>query len=101
MKTNIKDNCLEIRLVPEVTAPWVSERLDKVQDIIKENDSYDNVVVNMEDVGIIDSIGISFIIALFRESSALKKDFKAVNLDDRVYDLFKLMKLNEIFTVEP
>ena len=99
MVANIKDDRLEIKLVRDVTASWVEDKLDQVRGIMNRNKSYEEVVVGMEKVEIIDSIGISFIIAIYKTARELGKGFKVIGLNEEVKNLFKMMRLDEVFNV--
>ena len=96
----IKDNRLEFKLTNDVTSSWVKNKLEQMRDIMEGDISYDHVVVDMERVEIIDSIGISLIVALYKTAGELNKGFKVVGLNGRVKNLFKMMRLDEVFPIE-
>ncbi|NLI61060.1 MAG: STAS domain-containing protein [Clostridiales bacterium] len=100
MIANIKDSKLEFKLVQDVTASWVQGKLEQMRRMMKEEKSYQEVVIDMEEVEVIDSIGISLIIGLYKSSCKLSKDFKVVGLNGRIKSLFEMMRLDQVFSVE-
>lgn len=96
----VEDNCLKIELIQNVTASWVKGKLEEIKEVMVGEDPYEEIVVDMEKVEVMDSIGVSLIIGLYKTSQELGKDFKVVGLKGRVKNLFTLMKLDEIFFIE-
>ena len=101
MTTIIKDNRLEIKIAEDITASWVKDKLEQVRGAIDEDNSYyEEIVLDMEKVETIDSIGLNLIIGLYKTASQIRKDLKVIGLNGRVKNLFKLLKLDEVITVE-
>lgn len=101
MIANINENCLEIKMAHDLTSTWVKDKLEQMRRVMEKDRSYQDVIVNMKDVEFIDSIGISLVIALYRTAGELNKNFKVVGLNQRINNLFQMMRLNEVFSVEP
>ena len=100
MVTSIKDNRLEIKIVEDITTPWVKDKLDQVRGVIDRDNSYEEIVVDMEKVEVIDSIGVNLIIALYKRASQISKSFKITGLNGKVKNLFNILRLDEFLMVE-
>ena len=100
MFTSIKDNRLEIKIAEDITVSWVRDRLEQVRRAIDKDSFYEEIVLDMEKVEAIDSIGLNLIIALYKTANQIRKGFKITGLNGRVRNLFKILKLDELITVE-
>ncbi len=64
------------------------------------NDSSNGVVIDLEGVEMVDSVGIGVIIAAHNTLNQSERKLKVVNVAKDVYGLFTTMRLNRRFTVE-
>ncbi|WP_300457706.1 STAS domain-containing protein [Desulfobacula sp.] len=64
------------------------------------NESSTDVVIDLEGVEMLDSIGIGVIIAAHNTLSQSDRKLKVINVVKDVYGLFATMRLNRRFTVE-
>ncbi|NLN40462.1 MAG: STAS domain-containing protein [Clostridiales bacterium] len=100
MDTSIKDNRLEIRIAEDITSFWVKDKLDQMREAIERDNSYEEIVLDMEKVEVIDSIGLNLIIALYKTANQIRKGFKIIGLNGKVKKLFRILKLDEVIAVE-
>ena len=64
------------------------------------NDSQGTVVIDLDGVEMVDSVGIGVIIASHNTLSQSGRLLKVVNVSKDIFDLFATMRLNRRFTVE-
>jgi anti-anti-sigma factor len=64
------------------------------------NDSSSEVVIDLEGVEMVDSVGIGVIIAAHNTLNQSDRKLKVINVTKDVYGLFTTMRLNRRFTVE-
>jgi anti-anti-sigma factor len=64
------------------------------------NESSADVVIDLEGVEMLDSVGIGVIIAAHNTLSQSNRKLKVINVVKDVYGLFATMRLNRRFTVE-
>lgn len=64
------------------------------------NESSDEVVIDLDGVEMVDSVGIGVIIAAHNTLNQAGRKLKVINVTKDVYGLFTTMRLNRRFTVE-
>jgi anti-anti-sigma factor len=64
------------------------------------NESSVGVVIDMEGVQMVDSVGIGVIIAAHNTLNQSQRELKVINVTKDVYGLFTTMRLNRRFVVE-
>ena len=64
------------------------------------NDSSSEVVIDLEGVKMVDSVGIGVIIAAHNTLNQSSRKLKVINVTKDVYGLFTTMRLNRRFSVE-
>ena len=64
------------------------------------NESSVEVVIDLEGVDMVDSVGIGVIIAAHNTLNQSDRELKVINVSKDVYGLFTTMRLNRRFTVE-
>ncbi|MCM8530214.1 MAG: STAS domain-containing protein [Lentisphaeraceae bacterium] len=90
-------NCLSLSLEKDLTAATVKELKDQILSSLDEDVIM--VVVNLKNVEMIDSTGISLLISL---QNTLKKNSGELSLENSSEDIahmFKLMRLDKHFNV--
>ncbi|WP_320042029.1 STAS domain-containing protein [uncultured Desulfobacter sp.] len=58
------------------------------------------LVIDLEGVSMVDSVGIGVIIAVYNSLSQVNRQLKVINVAHDIYGLFSTMRLNRRFTVE-
>ncbi len=64
------------------------------------NSSDGIIVIDLEGVEMVDSVGIGVIIASHNSLSQAERELKVINVTKDVYSLFTTMRLNRRFTIE-
>ena len=81
--------------IVSASAKEIKEQLK--QSIPKEKGT---LVVDLGQVEQVDSIGVGVLIATFNSLNREGKGFKLVNVDENLYNLFQVMRLNKHFEIE-
>ncbi|NDY71426.1 anti-sigma factor antagonist [Desulfobacter hydrogenophilus] len=64
------------------------------------NSSQGTLVIDLEGVSMVDSVGIGVIIAVYNSLSQVNRQLKVINVEQDIHGLFSTMRLNRRFTVE-
>jgi anti-anti-sigma factor len=75
----------------------ILEVLKPELDSIRE---YDAITLNLNETKSIDSMGITFLIGLYKTYASKEKKIKLMGVSKELLYLFKIMKLDEIFNIE-
>jgi anti-sigma B factor antagonist len=100
MIINFKNNKMELVIENDLIAQFVDEyraKIDEREDLIED---MDELSVDMSLVKNIDSVGITFIVSLYRKMYLEGKEFYIKNASEEIRKLFQLMKLDEVFDIE-
>lgn len=93
--------CHEERLVcnPRVSlvAKNIKELVLQLKTVTEQQDDYQTFQVDLSQSESIDSIGITFLIGLYKTLSARGKRFELSGVSEPMMQLFKIMKLDELF----
>lgn len=100
MNISTAGKTLIIEMVDDLVANVVRNNLDKAKATIDNNSSFDSVTLDISNVDSIDSIGVTFVVGLYKTSVENNKKFKVMGASEDIVNLFSLMRLDEIFTVE-
>ncbi len=60
----------------------------------------DEIVLNMSRCENIDSVGVTFVVSLYKLITEEAKSFRVTGSSDEIKQLFKLMKLDEFFDLD-
>jgi anti-anti-sigma factor len=64
------------------------------------NSSQGTLIIDLDGVNMVDSVGIGVIIAAYNSLSQANRQLKVINVAQDIYGLFSTMRLNRRFTVE-
>jgi anti-anti-sigma factor len=87
---------MTIFLEDDLVAPNVPKFNEIVSDYYKDFESLDEVVLSLNSVKNIDSIGVTFVISLYKRVIREGLGFVIHDASDNVQQLFKLMKLDDL-----
>jgi anti-anti-sigma factor len=59
------------------------------------------VVLDVENVNVIDSLGVNLIIGLYKELSEYSRTFRIINASEQFMKVANFFKFNSIFNIEP
>jgi anti-sigma B factor antagonist len=77
------------------TAPQFKKALDRV---IREK--REKIIINMENVGYIDSSGLATLVELLKNFRKVNAKLKLVSLSNKVKSLFEITKLEKLFDIQ-
>jgi len=58
------------------------------------------VVLDLSGLSVIYSKGIAIVLGLFKDCKASGREFKIVSSSDEIFNLFKMLKLDKVITIE-
>ena len=64
------------------------------------NSSQGTLVIDLDGVSMVDSVGIGVIIAVYNSLSQDNRQLKVINVEQDIHGLFSTIRLNRRFTVE-
>lgn len=100
MKWNTENEIMNIILEEDLIAPKVLEFKEQIISEIDNAKGVNQILVNLEKTENIDSVGVTFIISLYKTADRDGKNFKVKGSSDDIKQLFKLMKLDDFFDLE-
>ena len=100
MEAKLNGDTLEISFSEDLVASNLDKQVKTAKDFLsKHKKEIGKVVINMENVNEIDSLGINLIVGLYKQSSKSNKEFSVINTSKPIVNLFKLFKLSSYFDV--
>lgn len=96
MYNEIVEDRMTIFLEDDLIAPNVKGFNSGVSDYLLDLDELDEVVLNLQSVKNIDSIGVTFVIGLYKSVVKDGLGFAIADASENVRQLFKLMKLEDL-----
>jgi stage II sporulation protein AA (anti-sigma F factor antagonist) len=96
MHNEIIEDRMTIFLEDDLIAPNVKAFNTSVSGYLLDLDVLDEVVLNLGSVENIDSIGVTFVIGLYKSVIKDGLGFAIADASDNVRQLFKLMKLEDL-----
>lgn len=99
MDIQVTKDKIVIQMLSDLTANVVKDNIKRAEDYI-DKDNSGAVILDLSNVENIDSIGITFIVGLYKTSSGQERDFKVIGANDHITNLFHLMSLDEVFPIE-
>jgi len=103
MIKTIENDAIYIKMQKDLIAPNISEFKAKIVEFLEEDEEsedLDEVVLNLSEINNIDSMGVTFIVGLYKSIVKEGKSFRIEGSSDDIKQLFKLMKLDEFFDIE-
>lgn len=85
----------------DVVASAISQMRDLFNATLDSQTGWDTLVLDMEKVEKVDSLGINLIVWLFRYVKGDDHDFKIINCNDSLMKVFTLFRLQDQFTITP
>lgn len=102
MIKNINNNIMTLTLKEDLIAPNVKNFETQVTDYLVEMESVslDELVLDLSNCENIDSIGVTFVVSLYKNVIREGKNFRVSGSNSDIRQLFKLMKLDEFIDLE-
>lgn len=99
MKITCKDNMVYCNVNTSLVSMNIKELVSQFKTALGAMDGYQIVQVDLSQSESIDSMGITFLIGLYKELSAQGKKVRLTGVSDAMLQLFKILKLDEIFEI--
>jgi len=96
MYREINENQMTIILEEDLVAPNVPKFNESITAFSEEMPGLEQIVLSLSAVENIDSIGVTFVISLYKKVMKLDMPFKIHDASKNVQQLFKLMKLDDL-----
>lgn len=97
MKKNVEDDVLQIVFEQDVTADRVESLKNEL--LIEVGQGHVKIAIDMSAVELIDSSGVSLLIALQNSVASESGSLSVNNLSDNLVNMFKIMGLDRHFTI--
>jgi len=91
-------NSIIVKPGKDLVASVVSEFSDELKQLIQNSPK--EVVVDLEGVDMVDSLGMGVLIAAHNSLTAKNSALKIINIKPDIYNAFVTMRLNHHFTIE-
>lgn len=86
-----------LQLTLDLTANNVPSINKSLETLLPDPSTYDTLDLNFANTENIDSVGVTFVISLYKRVKGLQKVFKVSGASEDVQSLFRLMKLDQFF----
>ncbi|MDM8534378.1 STAS domain-containing protein [Clostridiaceae bacterium HSG29] len=100
MRKNIENNLMTFIIESDLIAPNVKKMKVVLNEALNEVGEIDEVVIDLNGIENIDSVGVSFVVGLYKNISNEGLEFRIINASSDIVQLFKLMRLDEFFIIE-
>lgn len=100
MRSELKGHSMTFVLNEGLTANNVSMFNEQIDRYFTSNNDYDEVILDLNHTENVDSVGVTFVIGLYKRVKSEEKAFRISGASDDIQSLFKLMKLDQFFTLE-
>lgn len=100
MEKIVQGDAVILKLQEDLIAPNVKQFNRNVMEMLGGKEDYDELVLDLDRIENIDSVGVTFVVSLYKAASNEGRHFRVVNSNSDIIQLFKLMKLDEFFDME-
>lgn len=97
MDKHLEHGLLTMILSMDLTANNVQKITLELDELMPSQESYDTFELDLRNIVNIDSVGVTFVISLYKRIKGLHKTFRVCGASSDVQSLFKLMKLDQFF----
>jgi len=99
MEAKVNGDTLELIIQTNLVASNLDTQVKAAKNFLAEYSSLNKIILNMEGVNEIDSLGINLVVGLYKQVSADNKVFSVINTSKPIKHLFNLFKLSSYFDV--
>ena len=89
--------CMRLILIDGLKANNVEKFNLKIDELFNTDMNFEEIVLDLVNIKNIDSVGVTFVISLYRRTEGVQKRFSISGASDDILSLFKLMKLDQFF----
>lgn len=100
MIRHVEDDTMNLVLERDLIANNVKNLNMKLMEYIDEFEEVAEIILDMDTVNNIDSVGVTFVINLYKSVVREGKNFRVIHCSDDIKQLFKLMKLEDFFDLD-
>lgn len=100
MIRHVEDDTMNLVMENDLIASNVKVLNMKLMEYIDEFEEVAEIILDMGTVSNIDSVGVTFVINLYKSVTREGKSFRVKHCSDDIKQLFKLMKLEDFFDLE-
>ena len=100
MEKRLEGDAIILKLNEDLIAPNVKMFNINVAELLKDEMDHDELILDLENTENIDSVGVTFVVSLYKIANNEGRQFRVINSNSDIMQLFKLMKLNELFEME-
>lgn len=97
MEDQLLGNCMRLIMREGLTANHVAHYNIKADEIFGSDLGFGEIVLDLGHVANIDSVGVTFVIGLYKRTEASGRKFSISGASPDILSLFKLMKLDQFF----
>lgn len=97
MQIIIKNGTATCMAAVELTVTGINQMVADVKKALDGREDFDTICVDLSKTINIDSMGLTFLIGLYKTYSAQGKKIKLTGYNDALFDIFKIMKFDELF----
>jgi len=97
MEEQLLGGCLRLILIDGLTANNVTKFNAKIDALLNSDLVFEDLVIDLVNIKNIDSVGVTFVIGLYKRAESIKKGFSVSGASDDILSLFRLMKLDQFF----
>ncbi|MBF4695398.1 STAS domain-containing protein [Fusibacter ferrireducens] len=91
------DGSIKLTLTEGLTANNVPKFNEGLKELIPPDEAFKSLILDLGQIDNIDSVGVTFVISLFKQMKNNEKAFKVSGASEDIISLFKLMKLDQFF----
>ncbi|HPT88435.1 MAG TPA: STAS domain-containing protein [Bacillota bacterium] len=99
MNISYRDNAVVCTITTNVIATNIKQLVEEMKTALDALKDYSELVIDLAQAGSIDSLGVTFLIGTYKEAIAQGKKVKLTGVSSAMFQLFKMMKLDEIFEI--
>ena len=100
MKANIEANTLYIIPETDLVASRIEELRDDMIQELENNPDATGVILDVQGIDIVDSLGVNLIIGLYRQVTAESKTFEIIGAGDKFMKVANFFRFPTLFTVK-
>ena len=100
MEKIVQGDSIILKLHEDLIASNVKQFNLNVMELLEEDEDHDALVLDLSETENIDSVGVTFVVSLYKAANAEGRLFKVINSNQDIVQLFKLMKLDEFFEMD-
>lgn len=97
MERKMYGETVKITLSKSLTANNIPAFNESLGSLMPDKNEFNEFILDLTNIDNIDSVGVTFVIGLFKKVKGLEKQFKVSGASDDIQSLFKLMKLDQFF----